>query len=130
MKKDWSAIESFRFQLPGFESPAGATFGWFVFKFGSKLIRCMTVDGEETGWEHVSVSVAIGRKTRMPTWDEMCFVKGKFWEEEEAVIQFHPPKSEYVNNHPHCLHLWKYTKGEFPLPDSIFVGSKELGTLI
>ena|ERR1700679_3948375 len=126
MKKDWKDLEPFRIQPRGYETSPGETWGWFAFGFGKKLIRCMTTDGIETGWEHVSVSVAIGRDCRMPTWEEMCFVKGKFWDEEECVIQFHPPKSEYINNHVACLHLWKYTGGEFPLPPSIFVGLKEL----
>src|SRR3954463_731637 len=55
------------------------------------------------GWEHVSVST----RRRPPNWQEMCFVKDLFWEPEECVVQFHPPRSEYINNHPHCLHLWR-----------------------
>lgn len=54
-------------------------------------------------WEHVSVSL----ENRCPTWDEMCFVKDLFWEPEECVIQYHPPRSKYVNNHPYVLHMWK-----------------------
>jgi len=54
-------------------------------------------------WEHVSVALP----RRCPTWDEMCMVKDIFWGEEECVIQFHPPKSQYVDLHPYCLHLWK-----------------------
>ena len=42
--------------------------------------------------------------------------------EEEAVVQIHPPKSEYVNNHQFVLHLWKPTKDALPLPPSIAVG--------
>jgi hypothetical protein len=47
-----------------------------------------------------------------------------FWDGEEVVIQFHPPKSEYVNNHLGCLHLWHPTRDKIPLPDSILVGIK------
>lgn len=128
MKKDWSHLEQFRKQhpIPIWNSKLGDTFGMFVFLFGKKMIRAIAVDGEETGWEHVSVSVSVGGQGRMPTWDEMCFVKGRFWDDEECVVEFHPPKSEYVNNHPACLHLWKFTGGEFPLPPSVFVGLKEL----
>lgn len=57
----------------------------------------------EEGWEHVSVSLG----NRCPTWDEMCFVKNLFWDEEDMVIQFHPAKSEYINLHPYALHLWR-----------------------
>lgn len=57
----------------------------------------------DKGWEHVSVSSSNG----IPTWGEMCKVRKLFWEDEELVIQFHPKKSEYVNLHPNCLHLWR-----------------------
>ena len=56
----------------------------------------------------------------------MCFVKNLFWGEDETVVQFHPPKSEYVNNHPYCLHLWRNTRTGYKLPPSILVGIKGL----
>lgn len=80
-------------------------------------------DGE--GWEHVSV-ILVSQKNlkRCPTWQEMCYIKDLFWEDDKTVVQYHPPKSEYVNNHPHCLHLWRPVGIELPLPDSILVGIK------
>ena len=75
---------------------------------------------QENGWEHVSVSA----NKRPPTWDEMCFVKNIFWDEEEMVVQFHPPKSEYVNFHPHCLHLWRPITMTIPMPPSLLVGPR------
>lgn len=135
MRSDWTQLENFRFNgLKGYESKRGDTFGFFIWQVGRTQIRAIAVDGEETGWEHVSVSLLYenqNRKkiSRMPTWQEMCWVKDKFWTAEEAVVQFHPPESEYVNNHPHCLHLWKCVDKPFPLPDSLFVGIKSLGLL-
>lgn len=76
------------------------------------------------GWEHVSIST----KTRCPTWDEMCTVKDLFWGEEETVLQFHPPHSQYVNNHRHCLHLWK-PPYSVVLPSSLLVGIKAAGEI-
>lgn len=73
------------------------------------------------GWEHVSVS----RTDRCLTWDEMCQVKEMFWGPDDCVLQFHPPEAEYVNNHPHCLHLWRPIGVNFPMPDSSMVGVKE-----
>jgi hypothetical protein len=81
-------------------------------------------DTESQGWEHVSIST----ERRPPNWSEMCFVKDLFWAPEECVIQYHPPRSEYVNNHPHCLHLWK-PPFDVPLPPSVMVGVKSLGLL-
>lgn len=60
------------------------------------------------GWEHVSmVVIKSDWNTRQPTYDEMVFVKGLFWNEHEICIEVHPKKSEYVNIHSDCLHLWK-----------------------
>lgn len=70
------------------------------------------------GWEHVSFSF----RNRCPSWDEMCLMKDIFWSDEECVVQYHPPKSEYVNRHPFCLHLWKPIGQEYPMPPKIFVG--------
>jgi hypothetical protein len=75
----------------------------------------------EFAWEHVSVST----ERRSPNWDEMCFVKDLFWRDDECVVQFHPPKSEYVNCHPYCLHLWKPIGATVPMPPPILVGPKE-----
>lgn len=74
------------------------------------------------GWDHVSVS-PLNRKT-IPTWDMMCKVKDIFFKPEEAVIQIHPPKDEYVNNMTNCLHLWRCNYKEMLLPPSCFVGIK------
>lgn len=72
------------------------------------------------GWEHVSVS----RKGRCPAWEDMCWVKEKFWGPEVLVVQYHPRRDEYINCHPHCLHLWRSTDHWMPSPPSIFVGPR------
>lgn len=62
-------------------------------------------------WEHVSVSAAT-----VPTWAEMCWVKGLFWGPEEWVVQYHPAVSEYVNDHERVLHLWRPIGVPVPTP--------------
>ncbi|CAM3772184.1 DUF7694 domain-containing protein [Vibrio vulnificus] len=94
--------------------------GLFIIK-SAKLKSPLTViasDGAD--WEHVSVSLT----HRTPTWEEMSFVKSLFWDDEDAVIQIHPPKSQYVNNHPYTLHLWRKldTNAFFEAPHSLLVG--------
>lgn len=77
-------------------------------------------------WEHVSVSYP----DRCPTWEEMCLVKSIFWDDEDAVMQLHPPQSDWVNNHGHCLHLWRPTGAvPIPLPPAWMVGDAKLGRL-
>ena len=70
------------------------------------------------GWEHVSVS----RSDRCPTWEEMCQIKAMFWDAEDVALQYHPRESDYVNNHPNCLHLFRPIDAEIPTPPSILVG--------
>lgn len=70
-------------------------------------------------WEHVSVS----SENRIPHWVEMDFVKRIFWHDDETVIQMHVPRSEHINHHSYCLHLWK-PPYELPLPPSETVGPK------
>lgn len=72
------------------------------------------------GWEHASV--APFRKSYLPTWDDMCFLKNLIWKDDEAVIEIHPPKDQYVNNLSNCLHLWRCTYREMVLPPSCLVG--------
>ena len=79
------------------------------------------------GWEHVSVAPFAKRIT--PEWSDMCKVKGIFWNDDEAVIQIHPKKVDYVNNVENCLHLWRCTYKETPLPPSCLVGMREGLTL-
>lgn len=80
------------------------------------------------GWEHVSICP----KNRTPDWDEMCMLKEMFWNEDETVMQLHPPKANYVNNMRNCLHLWRPIEqfsGLIPLPPDIMVGIKGAGNL-
>lgn len=91
-------------------------------KINNYFINVIASDG--MGWEHASITLSSTERKvdRCPTWEEMCFVKSLFWNDEDAVVQFHPPKSQYVNNHPYCLHLWKPLGIEIPLPDPSMVG--------
>lgn len=103
-------------------------YGKFILQGPCGERLCIVASGADDddivseGWEHVSVSTA----RRVPNWREMCFVKDLFWGEEEWVVQFHPARSEYVNNHPNVLHLWRHRDG-FPTPPFILVGLKGIG---
>lgn len=92
-------------------------------------LMVIATEGDDDGWEHVSAHAVYtsksGKKTqRTPNWAEMCYLKNSFWDEEETVLQFHPPRSKYINNHPHVLHLWRKRGAEIELPPSILVGVK------
>lgn len=81
---------------------------------------CIVSDGELTGWEHVSVTIP--SENRCCTWEEMCYLKEMFWSDDAYVIQFHPAKKDYVNNHFYCLHLWRPVNEKLPIPDKSMVG--------
>ena len=89
---------------------------------GGRWFFCIVSDG--AGWEHVSVHVRDGKMLHTPTWNEMCYVKEVFWDDEDIVLEYHPPRSQYVNNHPHTLHLWRPTNQTIPNPPSYLVGIK------
>lgn len=108
------SIEQYRVKLSGY--PIGdKQNGAFFFRDG---LRVIISNGE--GWEHVSVS----RRKRMPSYEDMARAKSIFFEEEDCVMQLHVPKSEHINHHPYCLHLWRPLRAEIPRPPAIMVGPK------
>lgn len=84
----------------------------------NKYLKVIASVGE--GWEHVSVSTP----SRCPTWPEMDFIKRLFFEDTETVMQLHVPVSDWINNHPYCLHIWKPIGLEIPRPPQYMVGKK------
>lgn len=94
--------------------------GAFILPIQNGKDRMVAIASDGEGWEHVSVSF----KHRCPNWDEMCKVKKMFWDDEDIVIQIHPPKSQYVNNHQNCLHLWRKcgTNKFLEMPPKALVG--------
>jgi hypothetical protein len=104
-------------------SKPGDQFGFFFIPSnkaklaGPKLkVMCAPMD-RKSGWQHVSVSMP----NRCPTWNEMCLVKDLFWGDDVTVVQFHPKKSNYVNIHKYCLHLWCKVGEEYELPPELLV---------
>lgn len=107
--------EKFRIHLDGYP-PGDETCGAFIVSLKhNQMVR--VIASAAMGWEHVSVS----RKDRCPTWDEMCQIKDLFWDDSDCVVQFHPPKAEYVNNHPFCLHLWRPIGWDIRTPQRVMV---------
>lgn len=92
-----------------------------IFKLGKRYGSVIWSNGG--GWEHVSVCPY--KRSYTPSWDDMCSLKDMFFHEDETVVQYHPAKSEYVNNMPNCLHLWRPTEADLPTPPAIMVGIKK-----
>ena len=123
MRKNLSVhLEACRIMTGPLATPVGiGPNGAFVIKVNGVEMDVIATD--QLGWDHVSVSV--DNEDRLPTWEEMAEIKDLFWDEEEAVMQLHPPQSQYVNNHPFVLHLWRPQRANIPLPPPILVGIKD-----
>lgn len=96
--------EKYRMVVAGYDNSGND--GAFTYK----RLRIIASDGE--GWEHVSISLS----DRVPRWNEMCEVKNLFWNKEDCVIQYHPPETDYIRDHPNVLHLWRPIGITIPMP--------------
>lgn len=124
--------------LPQFRTQPGDPYGLFIIPGRDARGRALQVvaagdyqrerDGEVEGfgesqpWEHVSVTVVGDKRRPCPSWEEMAIVKDLFWDDHEVVMQLHVPAIQHINNHPGCLHLWRPTHVDIPLPPSWMVG--------
>lgn len=115
--------EHLRFRRQGhpLSSNPGEPFGCFMAQesdllpAGLKMIASNGfTDKEDIGFEHVSISHI--RDSQTPSWEEMRIVAGLFWDDEDCLVQYRPPKSDYVNVHRGCLHWWRWKQGEIPMP--------------
>ena len=64
---------------------------------------CTAFAGREPAGWHVSVS----HPSRVPSWDEMRTAREAMTPDEVTMAILFPPRSEYVNVHERCLHLWQ-----------------------
>lgn len=118
MRSDiWKMIKKYRIM----EGPLASTHK--ARNNGAFMIPCPNgttlglVVSDQMEWDHVSVSC----ENRIPTWQEMCFIKKLFFHPHEAVMQLHPPEDDYINNHPFVLHLWRPQNKSIPMPPKIMV---------
>lgn len=105
-------VEIYRCRIPGYPRGDDQN-GAFEFKDGLR-----TIISSGGGWEHVSVS----RRSRTPSYEDMCRIKDIFWPDTQTVMQLHVPKDDHINCHEFCLHLWRPITVEIPRPPSIMVG--------
>lgn len=108
--KPTTFCERHRIRKGELRSDPGRNNGAFLFRHNGIDFSVIISDGK--GWDHVSVSC----QNRAPTWQEMHWVKTQFFRDDEAVIQFHPPKRLYKNEQRNTLHLWRPQGVEIPLP--------------
>lgn len=102
-----------------FRHPVGGSMGneqnGFII-LPQKGLKIMFSNG--MGWEHASVS----RVSKMPSYDDLTWVKQILWGANATVMQLFVPFDEHVNRHPYCLHLWRPLEDEIPRPPNVMVG--------
>lgn len=94
------------------------TGGLFAFKspVDGKTLWVIAASGD--GWDHVSVS----KTASIPKWQEMEFIKRKFFHPHEVCMQLHVAEAEHISFHANVLHMWRPHEGEIPLPPFWMVG--------
>jgi hypothetical protein len=116
-------VDKFSIPLTGKEPPPGwmktsYPGGGFVWDNNKRMLRViasiMEYDDDKE-WLHLSMS----HRRRMPTYDDLAYLKKHWAGDDRKCIMVFPPKSEHVNIHPYCLHLFCCLDGD-PLPDFTF----------
>ena len=83
----------------------------YAYRCSNGLVVIQSIeltDGKE--WLHTSFS----RKSKIPTYSDIQFVKRIFIGEDKTAIMIFPGKDKYVNIMKYCLHLYC---GDDNLPD-------------
>lgn len=80
---------------------------------GLRVIATVSIEPDQRRWLHVSCS----RSKRIPSHEDLLAVKELFVGRDRLALQVFPPADEYVNFHPHTLHLWCALTGERITPD-------------
>lgn len=86
-------------------SPVSAAFNrfWHVSRKDGVL---KVMAGLERHGEHQWIHISCSRRDRLPSWEDLKLAKRVLAGPERQAIQVIPRDSEYVNIHPHCLHLF------------------------
>lgn len=117
MLRNLRLLDAFRAGGHPWDIPGDESHGAFEMMGPCGMMLRVIASGSE-GWDHVSVSTA----RRCPNWDEMQWIRVRFFRDDACVMQLHPPIAQHINFHPYCLHLWRPHQGEIPMPPPIFVG--------
>lgn len=90
----------------------GDGMSWINHKRKLYVIVSYALELDQQMWLHLSIS----HQNRIPTYEEMTYLK-KHWAGDEAkAIEVHAPRMEHVNIQKHTRHLWECLTSD-PLPD-------------
>lgn len=96
--------------------------GAFKIKYNNIFLNIIAADNH--GWEHVSISIVNfegNQIERCPKWHEMKYVKELFFNDDETVIQIHPPVSDNVSINDYVLHLWRNKNQKIEMPPKYMI---------
>lgn len=79
--------------------------GVYYWRFNGTQFAVIITKDDGVNW-HMSIS----HPNRYPTYEELKEARYKFCPDEVEMAQIFPPKSEFVNVHPNCFHLWQIPK--------------------
>lgn len=51
--------------------------------------------------------MSVSHPLRLPSWDEMRTARERMTPDRVTMALILPPRAQYVNIHPNCLHLWQ-----------------------
>lgn len=68
-----------------------------------RMGRCLVFVSIDGGNYHLSISTP----DKLPSYEEMKEARYKFCPDEIYMAEIFPPKSEFINVHPYCRHLWQ-----------------------
>ncbi|PSB52046.1 hypothetical protein C7B67_08540 [filamentous cyanobacterium Phorm 6] len=111
---NWS-VQAMRYAPASYEPDGGA----YKSRDGLIVIISCSIEKDGNWWVHLSLS----RKKSVPTWIDLVKVKEIFLGADALAIQVLPPRSEWVNVHEFCLHLY-HCLDQRPIPDF-----RKLGTI-
>lgn len=76
------------------------------------VIYSIATELDGKNWIHISVS----RIRNVPNYYDMVYVKEQLLGEDSKAIMVFPPRKEWINIHPNCLHIFSCLDGD-GLPD-------------
>ena len=117
--RDLTELDAFRIRdervLSVYDTVGDDKSGAFEIPFGGWMFTVIAAAGD--GWDHVSVSTP----RRCPSWNDMDFIKRRFFKDDEIAMQLHVAPKDHISNHPYTLHLWRPHDVAIPLPPKDFV---------
>jgi hypothetical protein len=127
-----ASVEAFRVAVgPLASSIQDGNNGCFSIPHPDKDLRkrlfFICIISDVCGWDHVSITLRRRRDqqpARLPTWDEMCWIKSLFFNKDEAAVQYHPAEADYVNMHEFTLHLFRPQEEVLPMPPTWLIGCR------